>query len=65
LAYIIHVNGVDNLWAQPLDGAPAYPITSFKSDEIYDFSWSPSGETLGIVRGRTDSNVVLIREAHP
>jgi serine/threonine protein kinase len=65
LAYIIHVNGVDNIWAQPLDGAPAYPITSFKSDEIYDFSWSPSGETLGIVRGRTDSNVVLIREAHP
>jgi len=65
LAYTIHVNGVDNVWAQPIDGAPAYPITSFKSDEIVDFHWSPSGERLGLVRGRTDSNVVLIREAKP
>jgi Tol biopolymer transport system component len=65
LAYTIHVDGTDNIWAQPLDGAAAYPITSFKSDEIRDFHWSPSGERLGLVRGRTDSNVVLIREANP
>jgi serine/threonine protein kinase len=65
LAYSIHTNGVDNIWVQPLDGAPAYPITSFKSDWIYDFHWSPNGDKLGIVRGRTDSNVVLIREASP
>ena len=65
LAYTMHVNGVDNIWAQPLDGAAAYPITSFKSDEIHDFHWSPNGERLGLVRGRTDSNVVLIREANP
>jgi len=65
LVYTIHVNGADNLWAQPVNGAPAYPITSFKSDEIYDFHWSPSGERLGLVRGRTESNVVLIREVSP
>jgi Tol biopolymer transport system component len=65
LVYTIHVNGVDNIWAQPLDGAPAHPITTFKSDEIFDFHWSPSGDKLGIVRGRTESNVVLIREANP
>lgn len=65
LAYTIHINGVDNLWAQPIDGAPAYLITSFKSDEIQDFHWSPNGEKLGIVRGRTESNVVLIRETNP
>jgi TolB protein len=65
LAYTLHVNGVDNIWAQPIDGSPTYPITSFKSDEISDFHWSPSGDRLGIVRGRTDSNVVLIREANP
>ncbi len=61
LTFTIHLNGVDNLWVQPLDGTPAYPITSFKSDEITDFHWSPSGDRLGIVRGRTESNVVLIR----
>jgi eukaryotic-like serine/threonine-protein kinase len=65
LAYIIHVNGVDNIWAQPIDGTAGFPITSFKSDEIVDFHWSPSGDRLGIVRGRTESNVVLIREANP
>jgi eukaryotic-like serine/threonine-protein kinase len=65
LAYTVQVDGVDNIWAQPIGGAPAYPITSFKSDEIFDFHWSPSGERLGIVRGRTESNVVLIREANP
>jgi Tol biopolymer transport system component len=65
LAYISRINGVDNIWAQPLDGAAAYPITAFKSDEISDFHWSPGGDRLGIVRGGTDSNVVLIREPSP
>ncbi len=65
LAYTIHDNGVDNIWAQPLDGAPSHAMTFFKSDEIHDFHWSPSGERLGIVRGRTESNVVLIREVNP
>ena len=64
LVYAIRVNGVDNLWVQPINGAKGYPLSSFKSDEIYDFHWSPSGHRLGIVRGRTESNVVLIREAN-
>ena len=55
-------NGVDNLWAQPLDGSPAHFLTTFKSDQIKDFHWSPDGKRLGIVRGRTESNVVLIRD---
>jgi hypothetical protein len=64
-AYVVHANGVDNIWAQPLDGSPAYPITFFSSDQISDFHWSPNGEKLGLVCGRTDSNVVLIREVNP
>ncbi len=65
VAYIIHVNGVDNIWAQPIDGSPGSLVTSFTSDEISDFHWSPSGDKLGIVRGRMDSNIVLIRETNP
>jgi Tol biopolymer transport system component len=65
LAYIIRVSGVDNIWVQPLDGSPAYPLTSFNSDEISAFHWSPSGDKLGLIRGRTDSNVVLIRQVNP
>ena len=44
LAYAIHANGADNIRAKPLDGYPGYLITSLKSDRIYDFHWSPSGE---------------------
>ena len=65
LAYSVLDNGVANVWAQPLDGRPAYPLTSFKSDEIHDFHWSPDGKRLAIVRGRTESNVVLIHDTHP
>ena len=65
VTYGVRINGVDNLWAQPLDGSPAHFITFFKSDQIVDFHWSPDGKKLAIVRGRTDSNVVLIREANP
>jgi uncharacterized protein with WD repeat len=56
---------VDNIWAQPIDGSRGFQVTSFTTDEITDFHWSPSGDRLGIVRGRTDSNVVLIRETNP
>jgi Tol biopolymer transport system component/class 3 adenylate cyclase len=65
LAYIIPANGVDNIWVQPLDGSPAHQLTSFNSDEISAFHWSPSGAKLGLIRGRTDSNVVLIRQVNP
>lgn len=65
LAYVAHGNGVDNVWGQPLDGRSPYPLTHFKSDEIRDFHWSPSGKRFAIVRGRTESNVVLIRDANP
>jgi Tol biopolymer transport system component len=63
--YTIHADGADNLWAQPLDGAPGYPITFFKSDLIYDFHWSPDGKRVGMDRGRFESNVVLIQETKP
>lgn len=59
LAYVVRDNSVDNVCAQPLDRRPAYPLTSFKSDEINDFHGSPDGKRLAIVRGRTESNVVF------
>jgi serine/threonine protein kinase len=61
LIYVIRENGVDNLWQQPLDGSAGKPVTSFKAEHIWDFHWSPDGSKLAIVRGHTDSDVVLIR----
>jgi eukaryotic-like serine/threonine-protein kinase len=61
IAYIVRENGVDNLWSQPLDNSPGKWITTFKSEHLADFRWSPDGSKLALVRGHTDSDVVLLR----
>jgi Tol biopolymer transport system component len=62
VVYPTRVNGTDNLWSQPLDGSPGRQITNFQSERIYDFHWSNDGKTLALVRGHTNSDVVLIRD---
>jgi serine/threonine protein kinase len=63
LAYIIRENGVDNVWVQPLDGSVGHRITNFKSEQISSFHWSLDGKKLGILRGHSDSDVVLLEES--
>jgi len=62
VVYATRENGVDNLWSQPLDGSAGKFITDFKSERIYDFHWSFDGKQLALVRGHTDTDVVLIRD---
>jgi serine/threonine protein kinase len=62
IVYAVRENGVDNLWSQPLDGSPGRLLTSFKSEHLGDFHWSPDGSKLAVVRGHTDSDIVLLRE---
>ena len=50
---------------QPLDGSPGKQITNFKSEQIVDFHWSFDGSKLVLVRGHTDSDVVLLQESKP
>ena len=59
--YVTREDGVDNLWQQPLDGAAGKQLTSFKAEHIWDYHWSPDGTRLAMVRGHTDSDVVLMR----
>ncbi len=63
LLYAIRVDGVDNLWEQPLDGSAGRQLTSFPVDQITRFQLSPDGKTLGILRQNTESDVVLLRES--
>jgi len=63
VAYVIREKGVDNLWVQPLDGSAGHPITDFKSEQIWSFSLSPNGESLAVLRGHYDSDVVLLQES--
>jgi Tol biopolymer transport system component len=63
VAYPIRENGVDNLWLQPLDGSRGRQITYFDAEQILKFRWSPDGRSLCVLRGHTDSDVVLIRDS--
>ena len=65
VAYPVSENGVDNIWIQPIDGSPGRQITHFNSEQILSFHWSPDGKKLGILRGHTDSDVVLVQESKP
>jgi Tol biopolymer transport system component len=61
VAYIRSYNGVDNIWAQPVNGGAARQITRFREGPIYRFAWSWSGKQLAWVRGNTTSDAVLLR----
>jgi serine/threonine protein kinase len=62
VAYIIRDRDLDNIWIQPLDGSPGRQITSFTSEHIAEFQWSPDGKTLAVARAHDTSDVVLLRE---
>jgi Tol biopolymer transport system component len=62
VVYPIRENNVDNLWQQPLDGSAGKQLTSFKAEHLWDYHWSPDGSKLAVVRGHTDSDVVLMRD---
>jgi len=65
VAYPVSENGVDNVWIQPVEGTAGHQITHFNSERILSFHWSPDGKNLGIVRGHTDSDVILLQESKP
>jgi Tol biopolymer transport system component len=65
VVYPFHDRDAENLWLQPLDGSPGKQITYFKSEQIKDFHWSFDGSRMGMVRGHTDSDVVLLQESKP
>jgi len=65
VVYALADQDSENLWLQPLDGSPGKQITNFKSEQIIDFHWSFDGSKLGMVRGHTDSDVVLLEDSKP
>ena len=62
LNYVIRDKGVDNIWAQPLDGTPGKQITNFTSQHIEEFDWSPDGKSLAVAQSHNIADVVLLRE---
>jgi len=62
IGYINTVNGVSNVWTQPLAGGSPKQVTQFTSGRVFNFAWSPKGD-LALARGTQSSDVVLIRNA--
>jgi serine/threonine protein kinase len=65
VVYAISENGVENLWLQPINGKAGHQITNFQTDTFESYQYSPDGKTLGVLRQRIDSDVVLLRDATP
>ena len=65
LTYSILINGVENLWLQPLDGSPGRQITNFPNERIAVFHWSPDGKSIAMLREHIDSDVVLLKDSGP
>ncbi len=63
VVYPTRDKGIDNLWLRPLDGSKGKQLTDFTPERIWDFHWSFDGSKLALVRGHTDADVVLIRDA--
>lgn len=51
-----------NLWLQPLDGSPGKQVTNLRNELLRDFHWSFDGKKLAMLRGHSESNVVVIRD---
>jgi eukaryotic-like serine/threonine-protein kinase len=58
--YLVREKGVDNLWIQPLDGSARRQLTHFTSEKIGGYAFSKDGAQLGIRRGHSESDAVLL-----
>jgi serine/threonine protein kinase len=66
VVYSISENGVENLWLQPINGTGpgdgGRRITNFTADRFAWYAYSPDGRTIGVLRSRPESDVVLLRD---
>ncbi|MGO9273100.1 MAG: protein kinase domain-containing protein [Terriglobia bacterium] len=60
ISFLNTVNGVDNVWEQPVAGGAPKAVTHFTSDEIFWFDWSLDGR-LALSRGTEPSDLLLIK----
>ncbi len=60
LIYGVENNGVTALFKQPLDGGPAEEVMNLKEDELFDYGYSPDGQSFAVTRGGWQYDIVLI-----
>jgi Tol biopolymer transport system component len=62
LYYPINQRGVSNIVKQSLDGGEPVPVTNFNDLLIDDYSYDWKNKKLAVARGRSSTDVVLIKE---
>ena len=62
VTYVDNRGGMENLWAQPIDGSTPKQLTNFTDGKIFSFDWSRDG-SLVTSKGVITSDVVLITDA--
>src|SRR5439155_18931047 len=62
LTYVKELDGVGNLWSQPLDGSAPKQVTQFTNLQLFSYAWAPDGKQLFLSRGQNTSDVVLISD---
>lgn len=62
LVTVVTRKGVSNLWEQPISGGEPGQLTDFKSDIIYNYTFSQDGRRLIISRGHYGVDVLMIEE---
>ncbi len=60
LTYAASRSGTSNIWSQPINGGSPKQLTSFGSNHIFGFDWSPDGKFLALARGLETREIVLI-----
>ncbi len=60
LAYDTNDGGVAKVMVQPIDGGPAKPFLTLKSEEIFSFDWTADGKKFAIIRGNHLTDAVRI-----
>src|SRR5262249_45418154 len=62
IVYGVREKGVDNLWAQTLDGTNRKQLTSFGKDLIFQYRYSLDGKQIAIERGSIEADAFLLRD---
>ena len=53
---------IDNLWTRPLENGAATQITSFDSERIFGYAWSPDGKQFAVTRGTRTADIILMKD---
>ena len=60
IAYATETNQAANTWLQPTAGGEPRQLTSFSTEQIFDFGWSPDGKRFAVIRGAWNNEVLLL-----